>query len=82
MKTITYQQSLKYLVPQRIIKAYGEHINKQYQLLDTICGQTAWCDFKTDTEWGEFTFTFQDNLIAKFCQQKLYVIKGAFPNCG
>ncbi len=73
-KNITYQQALKYLVPDRIIKSYGEVVNKQYQLLDTISGSTAWCDFRTGLEWGEFTFTFQADLLAKFYNQKLYKI--------
>ncbi|MBX9924136.1 MAG: hypothetical protein K2Y01_08515 [Rhabdochlamydiaceae bacterium] len=74
MKIITYQQALKYLVPERIIKGFGTVTNKSYEVLDTISGETAWCDFKSNTEWGEFTFTFQDDLLAKFYNQNLYVI--------
>lgn len=66
---------IRFLLMERTIKCYGKLVHKNFKLLDTVSGETAWCDFVGENEWGECTNVIQNDKEAKYLFQNLFNIK-------
>jgi hypothetical protein len=62
MKTITHHRVLTYLLQNRVINSFSKMSKKNFRNGDLITGETSWCDFVNESEWGEIVQVHQENL--------------------
>lgn len=47
-------------------------VDKMYENADSINGETSWCDFLGQDEWGEITLIHQDDLSVEWLRRTLF----------
>lgn len=72
MKEISFHRALSFLLTKRTIQSYSKLTGKSYQIADTITGNSSWCDFFDQNDWGECTNAYQSDEQAKFQYQNLF----------
>jgi hypothetical protein len=72
MKEVTHHRALTYLLQERTLSSYSKLMNKEYRNTDLITGETAWCDFTSELEWGEIVLAHQENLSLQDLRKDLF----------
>ena len=72
MKEVTHHRALTYLLQERTLSSYSKLMNKEYRNADLITGETAWCDFTSELEWGEIVLSHQENSSLQNLRKDLF----------
>lgn len=72
MKEVTHHRALTYLLQERTLSSYSKLMKKEYRNADLITGETAWCDFTSELEWGEIVLAHQENLSLQNLRKDLF----------
>jgi hypothetical protein len=66
MNEITFQRAVKFFIAKRTVESYSKLTEKNFEITDSLAGNTGWCDFLGADEWGECTDAFQSGEEAKY----------------